>query len=322
MRERIFIALKGLAMGMAEVVPGVSGGTIAFISGIYPSLMESISALKPSLIALLFKGQFKEFAKQLNLAFLLPLGVGMVAGLVTGVLFISYLLEHYPLPLWAFFFGLILASALYVFRQMKGFNATSILLTLAATGLAYYVTIANPLGGSASLVLVFFSGVIAISAMVLPGLSGSFILLLLGMYSVVLPTVKSLLKTPELDAFILVAVFAGGCLIGLVSFARLMSYAFKKQPNNTLAVLLGFMLGSLNKVWPWQEVTNTRVNSGGETVVFTSKSVLPNVFSQLENNFLYGNNPQVITVILCMIFGFAIVFLLDKFGSNTDTESK
>tara|TARA_R110001592_G_scaffold237306_9_gene496309 strand:+ start:8541 stop:9503 length:963 start_codon:yes stop_codon:yes gene_type:complete len=320
MRDKIFIALKGLAMGMAEVVPGVSGGTIAFISGIYPTLMESISSLKPSLIGLLFKGQFKEFSKQLNLAFLIPLGAGMVIGLVTGVLFISYLLEHFPLPLWAFFFGLILASALYVFKQIKAFSLTTVVLTIVATALAYYVTIANPLGGSTSLVLVFFSGVIAISAMVLPGLSGSFILLLLGMYSVVLPTVKSLLKSPELDAFILVSVFATGCLIGLISFARLMSYAFKKQPNNTLAVLLGFMIGSLNKVWPWQEVTNTRINSGGETVVFTSKSVLPNVFSQLENNFLYGNNPQIATVIVCMVLGFALVFLLDKFGSKAETK--
>ena len=320
MREKIFIALKGLAMGMAEVVPGVSGGTIAFISGIYPTLMASIGALKPSLIGLLLKGEFKEFARQLNLAFLMPLGLGMGAGLVTGVLFISYLLEHFPLPLWAFFFGLILASAVYIFKQMKGQNLSSIVLTLVAAALAYYVTIANPLGGSTSLILVFFSGVIAISAMVLPGLSGSFILLLLGMYSVVLPTVKSLLKSPELDAFILVAVFAGGCLLGLISFARLMSYAFKKQPNNTLAVLLGFMLGSLNKVWPWQEVTKTRINSGGETVVFTSKSVLPNAFSQLENNFLYGNDPQILTVLVCMVFGFALVLLLDKFGTKSESK--
>lgn len=320
MREKLFIALKGLAMGMAEVVPGVSGGTIAFISGIYPTLMASIGALKPSLIGLLLKGEFKEFARQLNLAFLMPLGLGMGAGLVTGVLFISYLLEHFPLPLWAFFFGLILASAVYIFKQMKGQNLSSIILTLVAAALAYYVTIANPLGGSTSLILVFFSGVIAISAMVLPGLSGSFILLLLGMYSVVLPTVKSLLKSPELDAFILVAVFAGGCLLGLISFARLMSYAFKKQPNNTLAVLLGFMLGSLNKVWPWQEVTKTRINSGGETVVFTSKSVLPNAFSQLENNFLYGNDPQILTVLVCMVFGFALVLLLDKFGTKSESK--
>jgi putative membrane protein len=320
MRDKIFIALKGLAMGMAEVVPGVSGGTIAFISGIYPTLMESINALKPSLIVLLFKGQFKEFAKQLNLCFLFPLGVGMVIGVVTCVDLITYLLEHFPLPLWAFFFGLILASALYIFKQIKAFSVTTVVLTIVATALAYYVTIANPLGGSTSLILVFFSGVVAISAMVLPGLSGSFILLLLGMYSVVLPTVKSLLKAPELDAFILVSVFALGCLVGLISFARLMSYAFKKQPNNTLAVLLGFMIGSLNKVWPWQEVTNTRINSGGETVVFTSKSVLPNVFSQLDNNFLYGNNPQIATVLVCMVFGFALVLLLDKFGSKAETK--
>lgn len=318
MREKIFIALKGLAMGMAEVVPGVSGGTIAFISGIYPTLMASISALKPSLFALLLKGNFKAFANALNLAFLIPLGMGMVAGLVTGVLFISYLLEHFPLPLWAFFFGLILASALYIFKQMKGYTISTFVLTVIAAVLAYYITIANPLGGSTSLVLVFFSGVIAISAMVLPGLSGSFILLLLGMYSVVLPTVKSLLKSPELDAVILVAVFAGGCLLGLISFARLMSYAFKKQPNNTLAVLLGFMLGSLNKVWPWQEVIKTRVNSGGETVVFTSKSVLPNAFAQLESNFLYGNNPQIFMVVICMLIGFMLVLLLDKFGSKTE----
>lgn len=316
MRNKIFIALKGLAMGMAEVVPGVSGGTIAFISGIYPTLMESISSLKPSLIGLLLKGQFKEFSQQLNLAFLLPLAFGMVAGLITGVLFISYLLEHFPLPLWAFFFGLIVASALYVFKQIQSFSILTYVLIVLGTCAAYYVTIANPLGGSSSLILVFFSGVVAISAMVLPGLSGSFILLLLGMYSVVLPTVKSLLESPELDAFILVAVFASGCLVGLISFARFMSFAFKKHPNNTLGILLGFMLGSLNKVWPWQHVTNTRINSGGETVVFTSKSVLPNTFSNLGDNFLYGTNPQIALVLICMVVGFSVVFLLDKFSTK------
>lgn len=305
-------------MGMAEVVPGVSGGTIAFISGIYPTLMASISGLSLSLFRLIIKGHFREAGRLLNLKFLIPLGIGMVLGLISGVLFISYLLEHFPLPLWSFFFGLILASAIFIFKQIKVFSFFSFFLCLIGVAFAYYITIANPMGGSTSLIVVFFSGVIAISAMVLPGLSGSFILLLLGMYSVVLPSVKSLLKNPEMDVFILVSVFALGCLVGLISFARLMSYAFKKYPNNTLAILLGFMIGSLNKVWPWQQVTETRINSSGETVVFTSKSVLPGTFSQLQDNFLYGSHPMLFYALTCMLLGFVLVFLLDRFGSKPE----
>ena len=318
MQKNISVALKGAAMGMAEVVPGVSGGTIAFISGIYPTLMASISSLGLPLIRLIFSGQFKEAGRLLNLKFLIPLGIGMVLGLISGVLFISYLLEHFPLPLWSFFFGLIVASAVYIFRQIKVFSALSVALCLVGVFIAYYITIANPMAGSNGLIVVFFSGFIAISAMVLPGLSGSFILLLLGMYSVILPSVKSLLKNPELDVMILVSVFALGCIVGLISFARLISYAFRKNPNNTLALLLGFMIGSLNKVWPWQQVTETRINSGGETVVFTSKSVLPGTFSQLQDNFLYGNQSMLLSAIVCMLLGFALVFILDKFGSKQE----
>lgn len=319
MRKNILLALKGMGMGMAEVVPGVSGGTIAFISGIYPTLMDSISGVKPSLLPLLLKGNFKEISRQINLPFLITLGIGMFLGIISGVLFITHLLEHYPLPLWGFFFGLIVASAVYIFNQMEKFKLNSLILCILGIALAYYVTVANPLGGSSSLIVVFFSGVIAISAMVLPGLSGSFILLLLGMYSIILPTVKGLMEKPELSNIILVGVFAAGCLVGLLSFARLMSYAFKKHPNNTLAILLGFMLGSLNKVWPWQQVTATRINSGGEEVVFTSKSILPADFTLLSENFLYGTKPQYAFVICAMIAGFAIVFVLDRLGKKSTT---
>ncbi len=312
---------KGMGMGIAEVIPGVSGGTIAFITGIYETLLRSIKSFGPSLIGTFKSDGFKGLWSAVNGTFLLFLIMGMMVGFGAGVFGISHLLENHPLLLWSFFFGLILASSIYIGSQVGKWTWKEIVLTLLTTAIAYYITIATPAQGSEAGWYIFICGVIAISALILPGLSGSFMLLLLGMYTFLLPQMKTMLKTFSTDAMINVGIFAGGCFVGLFSFSHILSWTFKNYRSATLAALTGFMIGSLNKVWPWQQVLKTRMNSHGEEVIAFSKSVLPNTLSHLSENFLYGTNPQLIACIGLMIVGALSVLALSRFDQKKDLSS-
>lgn len=303
-------------MGMAEVVPGVSGGTIAFITGIYERLIFAIKSVDIELLRLIGKGKIGEAWKKIDGNFLVTLLTGMVIGIVVGVFAITWLLENEPIGIWSFFFGLILASCLVVGRDIDRWNASSIIALIIGTVLVYYVTIAVPSTGIEALWFVFICGAVAISALLLPGLSGSFILLLLGMYTYILPKVKEVLSG-NLEGLSVLVTFAVGCLVGVLSFSRVLTWAFKNYKNTTLAFLTGLMIGSLNKVWPWQQVLSTRENSKGEEVVAFSKSVLPSTFSGLEENFLYGTDPQLLTAILCIVFGFVLVTAMAFFGKKS-----
>lgn len=303
-------------MGMAEVVPGVSGGTIAFITGIYERLIFAIKSVDIELLRLIGKGKIAEAWKKIDGNFLVTLLTGMVIGIVVGVFAITWLLENEPIGIWSFFFGLILASCLVVGRDIDRWNASSIIALIIGTVLVYYVTIAVPSTGIEALWFVFICGAVAISALLLPGLSGSFILLLLGMYTYILPKVKEVLSG-NLEGLSVLVTFAVGCLVGVLSFSRVLTWAFKNYKNTTLAFLTGLMIGSLNKVWPWQQVLSTRENSKGEEVVAFSKSVLPSTFSGLEENFLYGTDPQLLTAILCIVFGFVLVTAMAFFGKKS-----
>ena len=254
MMDRITLLLKGMAMGIAEVIPGVSGGTIAFISGIYEELIDTIkSVLGPDL----FKG-FKEGGiagawKAANGEFVLTLLAGMAIGVIGGVFTVVHLLETHPQLLWAFFFGLILASAIYMARQVQGWRVGEIVALIFGTALAYYITIASPSQGSESLVMVFFAGAIAISALILPGISGSFILLLMGMYLHVTSAIKGLPKG-ELGSenLLTIAFFCAGAGLGLLGFSKLLRRLLDRHGSATMALLGGFMIGSLRKIWPFK----------------------------------------------------------------------
>ena len=213
------------------------------------------------------------------------------------------MLHNEPIAIWSFFFGLILASCLVIGKDIEHWNFRTILALIIGAVLVYYVTVAVPSAGNEALWFVFICGAVAISALLLPGLSGSFILLLLGMYTYILPKVKEVLSG-NLEGLVVLAVFAIGCVVGVISFSRALTWAFKHYKNTTLAFLTGLMIGSLNKVWPWQQVLSTRENSKGEEVVAFSKSVMPNTFSGLEENFLYGTDPQIMMAILCIVGGF------------------
>lgn len=312
---QVSTVFKGMAMGMAEVVPGVSGGTIAFITGIYERLIFAIKSIDFELLKLLGKGKIEEAWKKIDGNFLALLLSGMVIGIGIGVFAISYLLENEPVAIWAFFFGLILASCYVVAKDIKLWNVATVGALLIGTALVYYVTVAVPSSGNESLWFVFICGMVAISALLLPGLSGSFILLLLGMYTYILPKIKDLLSG-DLSVLPVLITFGLGCITGLLSFSRVLTWAFKHYEKITLAFLTGLMIGSLNKVWPWQQVLSTRISSKGEETVAFTKSVLPSTFAQLNENFLYGTDPQVGLAIGCMVGGLVLVLAMYHFGKK------
>lgn len=290
-------------MGMAEVVPGVSGGTIAFITGIYEQLLEAIKSFSPALVGVFRREGVPGVWKAIHGNFLVALLLGMAAGIVVGIFGITWLIEHQPQAIWSFFFGLILASAVWIGRQMNGWTWREVTGLLVASALAYWITIASPATGSENLFFVLICGMIAISAMLLPGISGSFLLLLMGMYTVVIGHVKGMLETFAAEHLIIVGVFAVGCLIGLAGFSRVLTWVFRHYHNLALAILTGFMLGSLNRLWPWKVVTSTRINSHGEEVPFIEHSVWPSDFP---------GDPQVLTVIVCLLAGFGLVWFMDS----------
>lgn len=310
--KSVSLILKGMAMGVAEVIPGVSGGTIAFITGIYERLINSIKTLlNPSIISTLRKDGLKAAWNAIDGNFLLFLVGGMAAGLIGGIFTITHLLETHPTVVWGFFFGLIGASIIYVGRQVGKWNIITIAALIIGTAVAYFITVLNPGQGNDALWFVFLSGSLAICALILPGISGSFILLLLGMYTLIIPTVKDALKTFSMESLVVTGVFGLGCLIGLAIFSRVLSWTFAKYHDQTMAVLTGFMLGSLNKIWPWRNVLETRINSKGEEVPFIEGNVMPAA---------YEGEALVTGVIIAIIAGFVSVFVLSRYGQNEKAE--
>ena len=304
----LILALKGMMMGIAEVVPGVSGGTIAFITGIYERLINSIKSFGPEAIKAYRTDGPAGAWKAVDGGFLLRLFAGMIGGIVVGVFGITYLLEHHTLLVWAFFFGLILASAIYVGRQVPRWGIGHIVGLIAAAVFAYGLTTLSPAQGTDAYWMLFLSGALAVSALLLPGLSGSFVLLLLGMYQIVTSSVRRILEEQSGADLLRMIVFGLGMVVGVVTFSRILSWTFKHHKNLTLAVLTGFMLGSLNKVWPWRNVLSTRLNSHGEEVPFLEAPVLP---------ASYTADPQIMGVLVLMLIGFLGVFALEWAGKRT-----
>jgi putative membrane protein len=312
--DYLIITLKGIAMGAADVVPGVSGGTIAFISGIYQELIDSINGINLSLLKTLKKEGLKATWKQANASFLFSLIIGIGISVLTFSKIITHLLTSEPIMVWSFFFGLIIASILLIWKQITKWETVSIVALILGVILTYYITIARPVSSPDSYPYLFLSGFIAIIAMILPGISGAFILLLMGSYETVIGTINQfregitqmnmqLLST----AMMKLGVFAMGAIIGLKSFSKILHWMFERHKNTTLALLIGFMIGSLNKVWPWKEVLETRTNSHGETVPFLEKSILPQDFN---------GDAQVLTSILLAFFGFLLIYGMEKIATR------
>ncbi len=303
MKNALLLYAKGMAMGAADVVPGVSGGTVAFITGIYDELLRSISAV-PYAARPLLRGRIGEAWKTANASFLLVLFAGVLTSILSLARLITYLLEEHPIPVWSFFFGLILVSVHLVGKEIQRRNLSRLVSFCLGIGFAYWITVAAPMQWGSGSVSLFFAGAIAICAMILPGISGSFILVLLGLYQVVLGAVKSL------DVGVMMT-FAAGCLVGLLSFARLLSWLLKRWRDLTLAFLTGLMLGSLNKVWPWKETLTWRTNSSGDNVPVLQQNLLPGAYGDLT-----GQDPQLLLAVLLAVGGIVLVLGLEWFAGR------
>lgn len=311
--QYLTITLKGLAMGAADVVPGVSGGTIAFIAGIYEELIETIHALDFGFFTRWKKESFKKAWSHYNLGFLVALFGGVLVSILSLAKLITYLLDNHPILVWSFFFGLVIASILYVGKQITNWNAKAIIALIIAAAFAYAITLAKPLGATDSTWFLFVAGFVAIIAMILPGISGAFILLLLGAYKAIIGTISqfsdgitTLNSTLFFEAFLKLLVFAAGAIVGLKVFSRALNYMFKNFKNITLAVLTGFMIGALNKIWPWKEVLQYRINHSGKEVPFLEKSILPTN---------YPDDSQLVYAIIFMIIGFLTIFIMERFAA-------
>jgi len=318
--KHLSLILKGLAMGLAEVIPGVSGGTIAFITGIYERLINAIKSFSPLLIKTYKTEGLSGVIQAIDLWFLIKLFSGMALGVGIGVFTITHLLETYPIHVWSFFFGLIVASAIHIGKQINfEKKVATVFAVIIGAVIAYTITVLAPTQGPRELWFVLISGFISISALMLPGISGSFILLLLGMYLYIIPNVKDAIKTFNPESIKILLVFGLGALLGVATFSRVLSWLFKHYKNITLSLLTGFLLGSLNKIWPWQQVLETRITEKGEEKILFTKSILPGQMEKLSENFFYGTEAYLTGAILMMITGFLIVILLERLSLRNET---
>ena len=284
-------------MGAADVVPGVSGGTIAFISGIYEELLASISNVNFELLKTLKSDGIKAAWKQVNGSFLLVLFIGIFISIISLAKTIKWLLENEPILLWSFFFGLVLASIIYIGKQISKWNTKAIIILIIGAFVAYYITTLNPLvTENSSLLFMFLAGSIAICAMILPGISGAFIMVLLGAYKPILSALN------DRDYKTVATVFLGA-IVGLLVFSKILKWMFTNYKNYTLAILTGFIVGSLNKIWPWKETLTWRINSHDLEVPFKQQSISP---------FSFDGDPKLMFAIILAFVGFGLILLMEK----------
>ena len=298
---------KGMAMGASDVVPGVSGGTIAFITGIYERLIHAIKSINLANLKLLLKGRFSEFWQNIDGWFLVCVVAGIGVSFLSLAKLITMLLDTYPQYVWSFFFGLILASTVFVGRDVR-WNWKTILAFAAFAVLSFFITSPQnaPLAQNDSYWYIFLCGAIAICAMILPGISGSFILVLLGQYTFMLNALTEL-------QIVIILVFAAGALIGIVAFSHVLNWLFLHFKQITLASLTGFMFGSLNKIWPWKETLTTFTDRHGNVKPLTQSNILPKIDSSFWISIL------MIAIGLCLIFA---IELIAKKMKKQDTVSK
>jgi putative membrane protein len=302
--DYVGVAARGILMGAADAVPGVSGGTIAFMTGIYEELIFSLKQCSASALKVLFKSGIKATWEHINGGFLLALFSGIIISILTLSRVVLYLLDNHPILLWSFFFGLILAAVWSVIRHVEKWEIGVIATFLIGTVGAFFITTISPTIIETYPFIVFISGMIAICAMILPGISGSFILLLLGMYAPMLIAVKELQITT-------LCIFASGCVVGLLSFSHVLGWMFKHYKTMTLALLGGFMLGSLNKVWPWKQTIESVIDRHGKEIPLVQSNILPHTFETLNTqpSFMWF-------AIILMIFGMLMVIALEKMGQK------
>lgn len=303
-----------MAMGAADVVPGVSGGTIAFISGIYEELIQTINGLNLTVLQTLQKKGMRAAWKQLNGNFLFALLFGIGISILTFAKAITYFLHEKPLLIWGFFFGLVLASILLMIKEVRHWKVSTVLSLLVGAVAAYYITVAQPATAVDSYYYLFISGFIAIIAMILPGISGAFILLLMGSYQTVIGLINGFRESISngdwqalYPILLKIATFGIGAVLGLKLFSKILNWMFAKHKDVTLAILIGFMIGSLNKIWPWKKTLLTSTDSHGNTIPILERNVSPIHFE---------GDPQFIPVGILCLAGLGLILLLEKFAKH------
>ena len=298
--DSLLLGLKGMAMGAADIVPGVSGGTIAFITGIYEELITSLNNINFRAIMILRKDGLKSFWNHINGNFFIFLLAGIAISLVSLVRIVTYLLENEPVLIWSFFFGLIIASIVLIGKRVNYWRLTTIVAILVGTVVALWISSIQTIANVDANWYIFLSGAIAICAMILPGISGSFILLLMGSYHMILNGLKNL-------DLLVIGLFGSGCVMGLISFSRLLKYLFNKFHDQTVALLTVFMIGSLYKVWPWK----IRVGDAPINIHSDGKE------DWMTANVMPGNldgDPQLGLAIFCAILGLGLIVILHRFA--------
>lgn len=300
----LMLFLKGIVMGAADVVPGVSGGTIAFITGIYARLIDALKTLHPLSLALCYQQGFAVFWRAIDGRFLLTLFAGIITSVLSLAKIIHYMLDVYPIPVWSFFFGLVLASILYLLRQVAIWRSPQVIAIFVGTVIAIAISILRPAQLPETWWMMMFSGFIAICAMILPGISGSFILLLMGMYSVFIKALSDF-------NILFLASFGIGCIVGLIAFSHVLSCLLKRYYSIVMALLTGFLVGSLNVLWPWKQVIETTMNRHGEVIPIVQHNVSPLTYSVINEQ-----SSMLMIALMSMLLGFLIVFSLDWLSNS------
>jgi putative membrane protein len=307
-KDYSLLALKGLAMGAADVIPGVSGGTIAFITGIYDELLKSIKSIDLDAFKLLTKFQINAFWQHINGTFLITLLSGIAVSVISLAKLMNFLLLNHPILVWSFFFGLIIISALIVARDIKERSWKAVLSGILGVIIAYAISELTPSQTPENWWFIVIAGSLAICAMILPGISGAFILLILGKY-------KFIVTALDERNIPVIALFMAGCIVGILLFSRVISWLLDHYKSLTIAMLAGFMIGSLNKVWPWKVIDSYRLNSHGEQVPYLDHNVLPHQY--LEET---TNNPHIVEAILLASFGILVVVLIEKIANRFNSK--
>ena len=302
LKAYFLVGIKGLAMGAADVVPGVSGGTIAFITGIYEELIGSLSNINLGALKKLKNEGLKSTWSHINGNFFLALFAGIFISVFSLAKVVTHLLDQHPVFIWSFFFGLVIASFILVVRTIEKWNLFAVIALLLGAGIAGYISSLTVTASGHDLWYIFLSGAIAICAMILPGISGAFILVLLGSYHSIMNGIKTL------DIKV-VLVFLGGCVVGLLSFSKLLNYLFEHFKRIVLALLSGFLLGSLVKIWPWKNQV------GSDPIVVHSDGREEYMMGNVFPNDFHGD-PMVIKSILFALFGLCLVLLIDWLGNR------
>ena len=297
-QSKLGIFLRGVAMGAADLVPGVSGGTIALITGIYTRLIAAIASVGPSTLSLLLRGRVSDAWKAIDGPFLLVLGAGIATAVIGLASLLDWLLQHFPLPLWAAFLGLVLASALSLVKQnYRLWSSKEWPLFIIGIGVAVFVGLTQAVQLPITPWGVFLAGSVAICAMILPGISGSFLLLLMGMYQVVISAVVNL-------ELVTLGLFALGCGMGLLLFSRLLQRLLLVAEQRVMAMLLGFLLGSLIILWPWQVTVSSVLDRHGEMRAVQTLPVTPGHYAEQVGD------PMLLLSLVGFITGFVAVQLL------------